>query len=374
MADIEYRLFFNNTQAGREDLDRIETVTVEQEMGLAWEAELEIPIRLDKSGQWVGEEKNFMESFSRVRVDVRNGETPYTPLIDGPVIGFKNAKNPQPGQSTVFLVVGDDSIFLDRDTKVECFENLRDHQVVERLFDEVPEIAATDIEAVPDSGSELPTAFVRRGTIMATLIRLAKSYGKQAFVLPGSSPGRSIGCFKTPPIEGLDLPDLVLTGPARNIESLSVNQDAQTPTHFKTSRLSLTDKRVEEGEFLVTDLDLLGDLLAVQDQTRIATTLMSPSILLPSADTTEALAGLTREASYSQQATGELFGHCYPGILQPYRAVVVRSGGSRLSGKYLITQVTHQLTRSFYKQSFEMKGNGLSIPETAAKQPRETIS
>jgi len=47
--------------------------------------------------------------------------------------------------------------------------------------------------------------------------------------------------------------------------------------------------------------------------------------------------------------------------LSPYRWVLVKLSDSQYSTKYLITQVTHTLTRSIYTQSFTMKGNGVTV-------------
>jgi hypothetical protein len=52
-GEIRYRLFFNDEPASREELDRVERITVEQEIDMAWEAQLEVPICLDANGRWV---------------------------------------------------------------------------------------------------------------------------------------------------------------------------------------------------------------------------------------------------------------------------------------------------------------------------------
>ena len=78
--DVRYRLFFNNEPATREQLDRVETITVEQEVDLAWEARLEIPIWLDRRGNWPQADLAFVNSFSRVRVEISIGGNPFVPL------------------------------------------------------------------------------------------------------------------------------------------------------------------------------------------------------------------------------------------------------------------------------------------------------
>lgn len=71
MADIEYRIFFNNKPATREQLDRVEEIIVEQEVDMAWEARVKIPICVDDKGNWEGQDEDFLASFSRVRLEIK---------------------------------------------------------------------------------------------------------------------------------------------------------------------------------------------------------------------------------------------------------------------------------------------------------------
>ena len=56
MATIEYKVFFDNASAAQDKLDKIEEITVEQEVGMAWEARLLIPVCVNDDGKWEGED------------------------------------------------------------------------------------------------------------------------------------------------------------------------------------------------------------------------------------------------------------------------------------------------------------------------------
>ena len=60
MPTIEYRLFFNNSPAKQEQLDLVEEITVEQDVDMAWEARLEIPICTDDTGKWSQEDEKIL--------------------------------------------------------------------------------------------------------------------------------------------------------------------------------------------------------------------------------------------------------------------------------------------------------------------------
>jgi len=119
MPAVEFRLHFNNDPATRQQLDRIGEITIEQEVDMAWEARLEFPACVDENGNWTGEDDDFMRSFSRVRIEIKNGRAPFIPLIDGPVVKSYDQRSSQPGQSSITLHVQDDSVYLDREENVE---------------------------------------------------------------------------------------------------------------------------------------------------------------------------------------------------------------------------------------------------------------
>ncbi|MEW6417495.1 MAG: hypothetical protein AB1480_05160 [Nitrospirota bacterium] len=359
MPGIEYRIFFDNNPATREQLDRVEEITVEQEVDMAWEARLEIPIRVDENGNWTGEDEDFMASFSRVRIEIKIGDRSFVPLIDGPIAGSDSPMHSEPGQSSITLNVHDDSTFLNREERISRFENMLDHEVARQIFGEFEQIASTDIEDTPSPGSSLPPVVVQRGTAIQLLRSLARRQGKHVYILPGESPGQSIGCFKSFPVETDGLPPLILLGSERNIERLNVRNDAQRPSTVRASTLSITDKSVTTRTSRFGNLERLGEEDTFERESDTATRIIPPyqgeSIDLDQAVTAEAA-----DLSFAFEVTGSVLNHCYRSVLSPYRLVCVRGANNRLSGNYLITRVTHTLTRSAYSQSFTLRRNARS--------------
>src|SRR5215203_4931671 len=93
---------------------------------------------------------------------------------------------------------------------------------------------------------------------MQMLRLLARDQGMHAFVLPGDEPGQSIGCFKHFSTRAPDLPPLVLLGKDRNMETLDVTNDAESPSKFQAFFLDVADKGVVVSTAGFDTLELLG--------------------------------------------------------------------------------------------------------------------
>ncbi|WP_017296920.1 hypothetical protein [Nodosilinea nodulosa] len=354
----EYRLYFNHTPATREQLDLVESITVEQAVDMAWEARLEIPIGTDEQGQWRLENEDIFAEFTPVRIELRVGNGAFVPLIDGPIVDVEHDQQTEPGQSMMTVVVQDDSVFLNREDRIFRFDELLDHEIAEELFD-IPQIATTDIDQTPAPTRSGEIQTVQRGTAMQLLRSLARRQGMHAYVLPGSSPGESIGCFKPFSTEPGDLPVLTLMGPERNLASFSPRDDAQRPASVTTYALSLFDKTVTQRGSDPASLDRLGPETSLGDDTSPAAQILPPRFG-DAVDLDQAVAAEAERASYASEVTGTVLGHYYRGVLVPYQVVTVEGVDQRRSGDYLIAQVTHSLSRTEYSQTFTLRRNARS--------------
>jgi hypothetical protein len=356
MTDIHYRVLFNNKSATQEELDRIKEIAVEQEVDMAWEARIHILIYADERGRWTGENEAFMAPYSRVRLEVKTGKNGFVPLIDGPVVGFDSHMSSEPGQSSITLIVHDDSVYLNRRDDFQQFENKTDTEIVREIFDQSTHIASTDIASIP-SNPKMPVV-VQKGTPMQVLRVLAKLHGMHAYVLPGKRPGESIGCFKPFPTQTDGLDPLILMGEKRNISTFSVKNEASRPAMFTASSLSITDKVVITRTASFRDSTLLGQEPSLEDEGNEALQILRNDVD-PTADMDQLVAAQAANSSYSFEATGSV-NRCYQNVMQPYRVVTTLGANARLSGDYLISQVTHNLTESLYSQSFSLKRNARS--------------
>lgn len=359
MPNVEYRLFFKNNPATREQLDCIDEITIEQEVDMAWEARFTIPVCTDENGKWVEQNEDFMAEFSRVRVEIKVGDKTFVPLIDGPIVGFDSQLNSQPGQSNVTLLVQDDSVYLNRDDRIARFDKLKDNEIADKIFSEISQIATKKIDKTPAANTTLPTAVVQRATDIQFLRLLAQRQGMHVYVLPGDKPGKSVGYFQKFPSKPSDLPPLILLGRDRNIATFDVQNNAQSPARFETQSISIADKTITKVTTQFRNLDLLGQEAAFQKESNSATRLLPPRHG-DAVDPTQAANAAMLRSSYAFSATGSVLSDCYGGVLQPYQVITVQGVNEHLSGDYLITKVTHRLTRSNYSQNFTMWRNARS--------------
>lgn len=362
MPSVEYKIHFNNDPATRRQLDRIGEITVEQEVDMAWEARIEFPACVDENGNWTGEDEDFMRSFSRVRIEIKNGTAPFVPLIDGPVVKSYDQRSSQPGQSSITLHVQDDSVYLNREENVELFEG-SDQEIAEQILGNIEQIHTVDVEsessAESGTGSSLTPVVVQRGTAINILRFLAKRQGKHVYVLPGENPGESIGCFRSFPAQPDGLPQLVLLGSNRNFETFNSRYDAQRPSRVRASTLSITDKSITTSTSRFSDIERLGDEQPFENESDTSTHILPPR-QGESVDLDQAVSSQAADLSHAFEVTGNVIGRCYTGVLRPYRVVTVIAGNTKLSGDYEIRRVTHTLTRSDYSQSFTLRRNAIS--------------
>ena len=356
MAKAEYRVYLDNTPATAEQLARFAEIRVDQGIGMAAEAEIDLPIGTDDAGLWSGIEEDFAQAFARIRVEVKVADADFVPLIDGPVVGNRYEMKATPDQSRMTLVVHDDSVLLNRDEKVVLFEDMAPQDIVSSVYEEAG--LTPDVDAAPDAGAALQRVIVQRGTGMQLLRELARRYGMFAYVKPGDAPGTSVGAFKLPLFAPTELPEILLIGDDRNVASFSAEFDALRPITARAGSIALADKSVLVSSTDAADLAPLGDS-AVHDVTQPAVSLLTGT-REEQTDLDAATAATVDLSSWAYAANGEIDVDKYEGVLQPYQTVTVRGIGGYLSGDYLIGRVTHVLSDSAYKQRFSLHRNARS--------------
>jgi hypothetical protein len=360
MGEIRYRIYVDDRPATREELDEVEDVSVDQAIDTVWTARLRVPISTDEKGKWGGASKTFQSPFTRVRVELDPGNGKFVPLIDGPIVGADRDMSSEPGSSFHTVVVNDDSIFLNREERQFKLENKLDHEIASQFYKKAERIDSTDISTdTPPPAGGLPPVEFQRGTEMQVLRRLAGRQGMYAYVLPGKTPGASVGVFKQLPEEPDGLPELVLLGPDRNVASFSARQDSQSPAVVEAQSLSITDKAVVRATASFRDVKLLGEKAAAESLAKAGKRLLPPG-KDGSVDAKTAVKAAAQALAYSFTANGTVLGDTYSAVLSPYRVITVRGVDEKQSGNYVIKSVAHKLTRSIYEQSFGLMRNASS--------------
>jgi hypothetical protein len=361
MLPVRYKVLVDGKALSQAELDRIDTITVSQQMDQTAQASISLLIQADQNGQWQYN-KEIVKPLRPVRVEIQVGNGPPQPLIDGPLVGADPQLNSEPGRSLLILRVWDDSYWLTRDQAPDEITGDDDAKLASAIFDKVKNvITQTDVaQDLPPPPSDRTTAIRPTGKLLDALRMLAARHPKvHAWVKPGMTPGTSKGMFQLEDDKPRDLPALVLLGSGRNIDSFSVTQDLQRPTSVTGSSLNLTDLSVKTSKASYGDV-LDGGQPAVEEGQE-GTTALPPGFDI-GVDLDEALKSWAAQYAVVYEAQGVVRNFCYAGVLEPYRRVRVTTAGPKISGDWLIRKVTHTITRSDYSQEFALERRDESKP------------
>lgn len=363
MPQSEYRVYAGTKALSDDQLNLIGDIRVDQAIGMATEAEMTLPVATDDNGLWSGLEEDWVQPPRRLRIEVKVGDGDFVPLVDGPIVAQRVELHATPGDSQMVLVVQDDSVLLNREEKVDVFEDLADSEIAAQLI--ADRGLTPEVDDVPSSGSALQRVVVQRGTNMQLLRELARRHGMFVYVKPGDAPGQSIGVFQRPKLTPGDLPEILLLGPDRNIGKFSAEFDALKPMTAQGGSVTLADVSPQTSRADSASLDPLnGD--AVHD----VLTERAGTLLLRTREEVADLDGATQaavdESAWAYSASVELDADSYGGVVMPYQVVRVVGVGGYLSGDYLVSRVTHLITDASYKQQVALRRNARSVGSDAA--------
>ena len=354
-------MYYGGTPATQQQLDAIEEIVIEQEIGRVWEARIKIPICIGEDGSWDGEDDPNYAEHARVRIEARIGDGDFIPLIDGRITDQDPGLSAYPGSSTQTLTVQDDTTLLHREASSESFSGQSDSDIVRSIFGQAALGGNIDVEDT-DAPTDQNAVIQRRGTRMQLLRSImSRRPDFYAYVLPGAAPGTSDCCFKRLP-ESPDpvLPDLVLTGKESNISGFSIQRMSNRASRQEGASLNMGDLSITTASSSSADVaPSEGEGATVAGESDIRVRRLPPGI----SDQTglqEAADAAALDSSFTIRAEGAVLPLRYAAILSPYRMVRVRVSNSRFSGNYVIFKVTHTLGISEYTQSFSLRGNGVA--------------
>jgi hypothetical protein len=357
MALAEFRVYLNDAAATEEQLDLFREIRVDQAIGVAAEAELDIDLALDDQGTWSTIEEPFAQPFQRIRVEVKLGDGDFAPLIDGPIVAQRFELDAGPGESSMTLVVHDDSVLLNQAETVQLFEDMAAHEIAEALFGEFD--LEPEVDSVPNAGSAYTRYVVQRGTAMQLLRDLARRHGMFVYVKPGETPGHSVGVFATPSLQAGDAPELLLLGEDRNIHRFTADFDALQPLTARAGSVRISDKTVVTSEVDAPAQVSLGD-----DGAHAVVDSPGTSLLARTREEQNDLDAATTAAvdlsAFAYTATAEIDANDYNTVLSPHQVISVAGPGGQLGGLYLISRVHHVINDGSYVQTLTLKRNARS--------------
>lgn len=357
MAVSEYRVWFDNRAADAERLALIEEIRVDQAIDMVTEAQITVPLGRDDSGDWPGVLDDAFQPMTRVRVEVRIGTGGFVPLIEGRVVAQRFELGGGPNESQLIAVVNDESAMMNRTDRARLFEEMAPEDIAALIFGEYGIAPETESSGV--GAPTLERTVTQRGTDFGLLRRLAREANMVTYVEPGSGPGTTTGRFRRLPTDDDDgLPELVLTGAERNVNKLVLELDALSPVAAASESIDPASLQVLTADADASATALLGDTATIdvaKPGTVFAESRSGDQTLLAAA-----VQSTVDRGAFAYSGHGEVSAEIYTGVMRPYRVVSVAGAGTLLSGRYLISEVTHSLRDEGYTQTFTLRRNAFS--------------
>jgi hypothetical protein len=374
MAVQELRIYLDGEPAAQAQLALFSEIKVDQAIGMATEAELHMLIRADGEGVWSGMQEEFAQPFSRVRIEVKIRDGDFVALIDGPVIAQDFELDATPNQSKMVLITQDDSVLLNRDEEVIVYEDKSEDEIVQEIFGKFGLSADADTVTMPAGGLE--RVIVQRGTAMQLLRQLGCAHGIFVYVEPGDIPGQSVGVFRSVVLDQPEWPELQMMGRHRNINNFQAHFDALRPLLARADTVNIPD--VSHFSAVGQNVSFMGSLgdIDVHDMVEAGQVILARTREQPQ-DVFEAVSAAIDYSSWAYTANAEVAADSYPAVLMPHHTINVAGVGGYLSGRWLISQVSHTIdlkksVRS-YTQNFTLRRNARSNGNDGAVNSAEGV-
>lgn len=303
----------------------------------------------------------LLRPFSRVLITVTFSGLPDV-LMDGIITNQQLSPGQEPGTSTLTVTGEDVSVMMDLEEKSEEHpaqpEMLIALKIIESYaqYELIPVVFPPPSIDVPLPTERTPT---QQGTDLQYLQQMAQRFAYVFYVTPGPVPLTNTAYWGPPVRVGIPQKALsVNLGPYTNVSSVNFQHNGLAPT-FVSGKVQ--DRKLNTEVPIETFVS-----------TRIPLSRQPAWLTLPRVhirqireaglDTVQAYARAQAQTDSSMEevvtATGELDALRYEALLKPRGLVGLRGAGDSYSGFYYVKQVSHNITKGSYKQSFTLTREG----------------
>ena len=389
MAEKAYEIKFNDEAVDEDFYGDVESLTVEENSTMASTMRMRLAITLDDSGVWDYLDDSRLEVFTKVSVRVGfigggglagelssavggGGDDGLERVFDGYITSVHPTWGSEPGSTHLEIEAMDTSVLMSLEEKIATWPNLADSDIVQQIVSGYGVTA--NIDPTPTVHQENDTTIVQRTSDIQFVRDLAMRNGLEFYFETDKDSGEVNAFMRAPQLEGTPQPDLAIQfGEDSNLTSFAAHVIGQRPLNVKTQQIDVKANSPNSGQASDTQLTKLGETDANTLIGGPLGALVTPKDTLaqmlllgtPTSDATElqtAAQAVRDEAAWLMTATGEINSEAYGAVLRPHRMVLIKGVGSRYSGKYYVTQVTHELQADgSYSQKFEARRNARDL-------------
>lgn len=358
-----FQLGLGGLPAPAELYDAIQLLEVEENADRPDALLLRLPVNRTSSCdlQFVGD--GLFEPYTNVTVVVTPDGQASQCIFDGYVLSWHLHLDRTSGSSTIEVWAQDASWLMSISDSVREWSGLTDGQVANQIFSDplygfTPASGNTEDDSLPHDPSR--HSLFQRSTDLQFLRGLARRNGKLCRVACTDTPGKRIGYFVTPAVEGKPVATITLTDPAGwSVDSLEFDWDVMRPSEVDASQVAL-DQASDSG----VPGDSISSGLAALDERDYETYASQPATLLltATADVAELplrTAATLRDAGWFVRCRGETNVDRLGSTLRVGSIVAIEGAGSLHSGNWFVWSVRHQITVDAVKLQFTLLRNAM---------------
>lgn len=304
----------------------------------------------------------LVKPFNRVILVVTFGVVPQV-LMDGFITHTELSPGNHPGTSTLTITAEDACVRMDMN-EVSAEHPAQDETIIANKillsyapYGVIPMVIPPPVADPPIPVERTP---VQQGTDLQYLRQMAARFGYVFYITPGPAPGMSTAYWGPPQRVGIPQKALsVNLGAHTNVAKIDFSNNARGPAFVQGE---LQDRMTNQAFPVVTFTSLRPPLAALPAWLVQQPDVRRRAFRQSGLNVAQAYARAQGETDASVDgvsARGELDALRYGSILQARGTVGVRGVGFNYDGFYYVKSVTHTLKYGDYKQSFELRRDGV---------------
>jgi hypothetical protein len=298
----------------------------------------------------------LLDPMGRVVLVVTFGALPEV-LMDGVITHQQIQPSNQPGASLLVVTGEDVSVQLSLEDRTKAWPDRTDSQIVDEILGGYVRFGLkADIESTSRKPSPTERHRTQQSPDLPFLRALARNNGFVFYVEPTATPGKTTARWGTDDRPTRVQPDLKLNmGAATNVDRpITFSFNALGPLRPITKVPRSTDALTE-----IQAPQRPGVKRAKRPAEAVRTIELHDTAQYNNADGTRRALEEVASSPDAVTATGELDAVRYGRVLRAHRPVAVRGVGTTYGGDYLVREVSHQIRRGSYTQSFVLGREGL---------------
>jgi hypothetical protein len=324
---------------------------------------LHFDLSRDKSGDFDALAPDLFRPLAPVKIGVSFGLSPPLTLINGYVRDVSLTVGDEGGGTRLEVTGADAFGTLMGHVQVPIpWPNMPDSAIVALLFGKYGVIPA--VLPTPPTRTILDTVTTQATRDSQFLRQIADFHGYHLFIQPDPVSGLDFGRFQPLSLMLAMPPQGVLSvdfGSATNLSKFAVRNAMLKPT---TKVGVFTDAVTRVPIPVIAPVAAEPPMGREPSLFRILPPPLEVELSMDAANVAEAylkaIAAVT-ESARTVSASGEVDGVKFARPLLPGLPVMVRGAGGQHSGQYLVTSVSHRLSRDGYTQSFQAMRNAVGV-------------